>query len=252
MNNTLLPAILLSLCCLSTIVCLVFGLRIVLARGALGGQSRVLRTMLLLLGGWILLLGVLAARGAFADFSKLPPRPGIVMLLPLPVVLWIAFSKRGKELLQHTPPHWILYLQSFRIIVELMLWLSVLKSLLPVQMSFEGRNFDILSGLFAIPVGYYCFVKKSWPSWIVLLYNVGGLLLLLNAVAIAVLSMPTPLRVFHNEPAVTLVVHFPFIYLPGFLVPLAYTLHIFSLRQWAMSRRTARYTSRSMIPPVKG
>jgi len=254
MNNTLLPTVLLSLCCLFCIVFLVFGLRSVLARTSWdkGRQARVLRTASLLLSGWILLLGWLALRGFFADFSALPPRQGIAMLIPLPVVLWIAFSKGGKELLQHTPPQWILYLQSFRIIVELMLWVSVLDRLLPVQVSLEGRNFDILSGLFAIPVGYYCFVKKSWPSWVVLLYNTAGLLLLLNAVAIAVLSMPTPLRQFHNEPAVTLIVHFPFIYLPGFLVPVAYTLHIFSLRQWAMSRSTARYTGRSMPPPIKG
>lgn len=243
MNNTLFPAVLLSLCCLLCIVFLVFGLRSVLARtfGDEGRQSRTLRTVLLLLGGWMLLLGVLALRGAFADFSKIPPRPGIAMLLPLPVILWIAFSKRGKELLKHTPPHWVLYLQSFRIIVELVLWLCVVDRLLPVQMSFEGRNFDILSGLLAIPVGYYCFVKKSCPSWVVPVYNVGGLLLLLNVVSIAVLSMPTPLRVFHNEPANTLIVKFPFIYLPGFLVPLAYTLHIFSLRQWVMSRSAAGY-----------
>lgn len=250
MNNTLLPAILISLCCILAIASLVFVLRSALARSSLRGQPRILRTVLVLLGGWMLLLGVLASRGVFADFSKLPPRPGIAMLLPLPVVLWVVFSGSGKELLRNIPPQWILYFQSFRIVVELMLWASVLNGLLPVQVSFEGRNFDILSGLFAIPVGYYCFVKKSWPSWVVLLYNIAGLLLLVNAVAIAVLSMPTPLRMFHNEPAVTLIVHFPFIYLPAFLVPLAYTLHIFSLRQWAMSRATARYTSRSVLPPI--
>jgi len=149
------------------------------------------------------------------------------MLLPLPVVLLIVSSKGGKELLRTIPPHWIVYLQSFRIVVEITLWLSVVRGLLPVQMSFEGRNFDILSGLFAIPVGYYCLVKKSWPSWTVLLYNIGGLLLLLNIVLIAVFSMPTPLRLFHNEPANTLIGQFPFIFLPVLLVPLAYTLHIF-------------------------
>jgi len=61
--------------------------------------------------------------------------------------------------------------------------------------------------------------------------------LLVNVLVIAVLSMPTPLRVFHNEPANTLLAYFPYIYLPGVLVPLAYTLHIFSLRQWVFARR---------------
>jgi len=48
---------------------------------------------------------------------------------------------------------------------------------------------------------------------------------------IAVLSMPTPIRYFMNEPANTLVAEFPFILLPAVLVPMAYTMNIFSLRQ---------------------
>jgi hypothetical protein len=34
-----------------------------------------------------------------------------------------------------------------------------------------------------------------------------------------------------NEPANTLVAGFPYIVLPGILVPIAYSMHIFSLRQ---------------------
>jgi hypothetical protein len=236
MNN--LPSILLGLCCLAGITTLLYGLRKALERSSWdkSRQLGVFRTTLILLTAWVLLLGALSLNGFFADFSKLPPRPGLAMLLPLPIVLWIAFSKRGGELLRNIPLHWPIYLQSFRILVEITLWLSVRNGSVPVQMSLEGRNFDILTGLFAIPVGYYCFVKKSAPSWLALVYNIGGILLLLNVVVIAVLSMPTPLRAFHNEPANTLVGHFPFIYLPGLLVPMAYSLHILSLRQWVLLR----------------
>jgi hypothetical protein len=108
-------------------------------------------------------------------------------------------------------------------------------------MSFEGRNFDILTGLLAFPVGYYCFVKKSLPPVAALLYNIAGLILLLNIVTISILSMPTPLRVFHNQPDSSLLTKFPFIYLPGLLVPLAYTLHILSLRQLGMYRHSAHH-----------
>lgn len=238
MQNSILPSILLGLCCLVCVLLLLIGLR-----RALEGspwerqrQSRIFTITLILLTAWIVLLGVLAGNGFFADFSKLPPRPGFALQLPLLVVLWIAFSKKTKILLQHTPLHWPIYLQSFRIVVEIVIWLCVKDGSFPIQMSFEGRNFDILSGLFALPVGYYCYVKKSAPSWIALLYNIGGLLLLVNITVIAILSMPTPMRVFHNEPANTLVGYFPFIYLPGLLMPLAFALHIFSLRQWAMTR----------------
>jgi hypothetical protein len=180
----------------------------------------------------------LSIRGFFADFSALPPRLILALLPPLFLVLLFIRSKAGKQVLQHIQPQWLIYLQSFRIPVEIALWLLVRNGILPVQMSFEGRNFDILTGLLAFPVGYYCFVKKTWPPVIAVLYNMAGLVLLLNIVTISTLSMPTPLRVFHNQPDSSLLTRFPFIYLPGVLVPLAYTLHILSLRQAGMYRRT--------------
>jgi hypothetical protein len=189
-----------------------------------------------LLFAWLVLLGILATRGFFSDFSRLPPRLIIPLLTPLPVVLLFMRSKTGKQFLQSIRPQRVIYLQSFRILVEITLWLGVRNGSLPVQMSFEGRNFDILAGLLAFPVGYYCFVKKSWPPVVALLYNIGGLMLLLNIVTITALSLPTPLRVFHNQPDSSLVTTFPFIYLPGLLVPLAYALHIISIQQWNMLR----------------
>ena len=189
-----------------------------------------------LLLAWLVLLGILAARGFFSDFTRLPPRLIISLLTPLPFVLLFMRAKPGKQFLLNIKPEYVIYLQSFRILVEIALWVGVRNGSLPVQMSFEGRNFDILVGLFAFPVGYYCFVKKTWPSVVVLLYNIGGLILLLNIVIITALSLPTPLRVFHNEPDSSLVTTFPFIYLPGLLVPLAYTLHLISIRQWKLLR----------------
>lgn len=196
------------------------------------------RTTILLIA-WLLLLGILSIRGFFTNFSQLPPRLSFALLLPLPLVLLFIRSRAGKQVLQQIQPQWLIYLQSFRILVEIALWLLVRNGALPVQMSFEGRNFDIIAGLLAFPVGYYCFVKKSWPPVVAILYNIAGLALLLNIVTISVLSMPTPLRVFHNQPDSSLLTKFPFIYLPGLLVPLAYTLHILSLRQLGMYRRAA-------------
>jgi hypothetical protein len=199
----------------------------------------IFRTTIVVLIAWLILLGILSIRGFFSEFTRLPPRLAFALLIPLPVVLLFTRSKAGKQFLRHVQPRWLIYLQSFRILVEIALWVLVRKGALPVQMSFEGRNFDILTGLLAIPVGYYCFVKKSWPPVTALLYNIAGLVLLLNIVTISTLSMPTPLRAFHNQPDSSLITRFPFIYLPGLLVPFAYTLHILSIRQW---RLYGRYT----------
>lgn len=245
MFHPLFPAILLAACTLVVYTIFWIGLYKVLTHTPFLAQPpwpgsrrvKVFTSSLTLFIAWMVLLGVLSANGFFADFSRLPPRIPLALLAPLPVVLAIAFSGAGTALLRRIPPQLFILLQSFRVIVEITLWLCVVDKALPIQMSLEGRNFDILSGLLALPVGYYCFIKKSWPSRIALYYNMAGVLLLLNVVVIAALSLPGPLRYFHNEPPNTLVAQFPFIYLPGLLVPLAYTLHIFSLRQWSLLRQ---------------
>ena len=49
----------------------------------------------------------------------------------------------GITLLQVMPPHWPIYAQSIRIVVELIIFLAVLNRMMPVQLSLEGRNFDV-------------------------------------------------------------------------------------------------------------
>ena len=48
---------------------------------------------------WTGLLTFLSCKGFFSDFSKLPPRPALAILIPLPFVLLIAFSKKGNATL---------------------------------------------------------------------------------------------------------------------------------------------------------
>jgi hypothetical protein len=115
--------------------------------------------------------------------------------------------------------------------VEVLLWMLFLQNLVPVQMTFEGRNLDILAGIFGPIVGYFCLHKKSLSKSVAVIYNIVSLALLINIVATAILSTPYPFRVFMNEPANIIVAYFPFVLLPSFLVPLAYFIHLISLRQ---------------------
>ena len=221
---------------LLTFICLAFiimGLYSALKRTGWSRSRRIniylVTTILIVL--WTALLAVLSIKGFFSDFSKLPPRPVLAMLIPLPVIIIIAFSKTGKQLLMSVPPQWLLFMQSFRIIVELLLLFAFMAGKLPVQMTFEGRNFDVITGILALPVGYLLARKKTYASKLAIGFNIIGIALLVNILVIAVLSMPTSIRYFMNEPSNTLVASFPFILLPGILVPIAYTMHIFSLRQ---------------------
>jgi hypothetical protein len=200
-------------------------------------QQAVFFRALAALVAWAMILAGLALAGFFANFAALPPRIPLSMVVPLVVMAVLVFSRGGTTLLQVMPPHWPLYAQTIRIGVELVILVAVLNRLMPIQLSIEGRNFDIVTGLLAVPVGYYVFVVRRWPRWVAVVYHLMGMGLLVNVLALSFLSMPTPMRVFFNEPANTLITQFPFIYLPGMLVPLAFSLHIVSLRQMAVLRR---------------
>ena len=183
--------------------------------------------------GWALFLLAVSATGFFADFSGFPPRIIIVLSIPLIATLIFTFSSGLRELLPLIPARSLLRLQVFRVFVELLLWACFVQNLLPVQMTFEGRNFDIVSGILGPLVAYYF----SHSRKVMVAYNLVGLVLLINIVATAILSLPTPFRVFMNEPSNTLVAHPPFILLPGLLVPLAYGLHFLSFRQLSLLKK---------------
>ena len=185
---------------------------------------------------WGTTLTVLSLSGFLNEFSMFPPRMFIVLIIPLFTIIFLAFSKTLTVILSAIPPQWLIYIQSFRVIVEVLLWILFIDHLLPVQMTFEGQNWDILVGITAPVIGYLCFHGGRYRRNVAIIWNVSGLLLLLNIVVIAILSMPTPARVFTNEPANTIIAIFPFVFLPGILVPVAYTMHIFSLKQLLASK----------------
>ncbi|MDO8479554.1 MAG: hypothetical protein Q7W02_25840 [Candidatus Rokubacteria bacterium] len=186
---------------------------------------------MLVITAWVALLGYLSLGGYFADFRSLPPRILPALLLPLLAGFVLLRSAGARDLLSRTPPQWPIYAQSFRVVMELILWLLFLQHRVPAIMTFEGRNADILVGLTAIPVGYLCFVRNTWSPRVALWWNVAGILILLNVVVHAQLSTPSPLRVFVTDPPVTFIAYWPYILLPGFLVPLAWLLHAASLIQ---------------------
>ncbi len=188
----------------------------------------------LLLVAWAAVSAALSISGFLSDFSTFPPRMMIVLLVPLLVVLFFTFSARSDIFLKKIPAAWIVFMQSFRVVVELFLWWAFLDDLLPRQMTFEGRNFDILAGLTAPIVAVFWLGYHRRKPILVIIWNVMGLVLLFNIVIIALLSMPTPARYFMNEPANTLVATFPWVWLPALLVILALALHLLSIKQMLM------------------
>jgi hypothetical protein len=180
---------------------------------------------------WLVFTLIISLSGLLTDFTAMPPRFLLIVAPPLVFILVLVSSKQFTELTEHFNVFWLVYAQSFRLLMEFILWLLYRYNVIPVQMTFEGRNWDVLIGATAPFIAYYCFVKKTWPLKVALYWNFAGLALLLNIVAVAILSTPYPFRLFMNEPVNTVVFYFPFIWLPAFVVPFALLLHLVSIRR---------------------
>jgi hypothetical protein len=179
--------------------------------------------------------GILAAKGVLRDFSSMPP-PMMRLLLGLSLAtLALALSPFGRAIAVGLPLWILVGAQGFRILVELLLFGLHREGLVPVQMTFEGYNFDVLTGLSALGVAWL----SRWgriSSRALWLWNLAGLGLLLNIVGIAVLSMPTPFRAFPQGPANTLVTELPFVWIPCLMVQAALFGHVVIFRAIAAGR----------------
>lgn len=180
-------------------------------------------------GVWLMFASMLAQSGALAQWDALPPRP---MLLPLTALVGIAIVARTTpfaRLAIALPLSWPIAAQTFRLFVELLLHAVYAAGDLPVQMTWEGRNLDVITGVTAPLVALAA--TYGAPRWALVAWNVVGLALLVNVVGTAVTSVPGPLHLDWPGAPLTIVATWPFVWLPAFLVPFALFAHVVSLRQ---------------------
>ncbi len=188
---------------------------------------------------FLALVGVnlaLAASGIVARFDRFPPPMVFYFLGMIAVAFAVAFSRFGTLLARQTPLSWLVGFQSFRILAEAVLFTAHRAGMAPVQMTFEGYNFDIVTGVTAIAVGLWLHRRPSVrlaQAW-----NWMGLAFLLVIAFLANTSMPTPLRIFPEDQSNVWVTGFPYLLLPGVLVVAALSGHLVTFRKLAMLRQT--------------
>jgi len=181
---------------------------------------------------WLVITGGLAGSGLLANFEGFPP-PVMRLILPaLVVTALLCGSSIGRGWVERFSLAGLIGFQAFRLPLELLMHLAAREGVMPPQMTFTGRNFDILTGLLAVPLAWLV-ARGRVGSGVVWAWNVMGLGLLVNVVGVAVLSFPGPYRVFMNEPANLWIAYFPFVWLPTVLVPLALAGHLLVARKLA-------------------
>lgn len=196
--------------------------------------------VMLVLFGWMMFLAMAALGGFFLNFDALPPRPAITIIGSVIFMVILLRNKTFHQIAVNVPLHWIPNFQFFRVPLETLLWLMMIENIIPVQMTFEGYNFDVVPALLGPVVGYLVFRSNKLPHWVASVWNVFGITMVVTIVVIATLSIPSPIRQFMNEPSNTMIAYFPFIWLPGFLVPMAIFMHLVNLKQIAHHRKNAK------------
>jgi len=180
---------------------------------------------------WLTIQTFVGLSGFYTITNTIPPRFLLLPLPPLVVIMGLFATKKGRNYIDGLDLKYLTLLHIIRIPVELVLfWLFVYKTV-PQLVTFEGRNYDILSGLSAPFIFYFGFIKNKLSKKSILIWNCICLGLLLNVVANVVLSAPFPFQKFaFDQPAIA-IVYFPFIWLPSCIVPLVLFSHLASIRQ---------------------
>ena len=178
---------------------------------------------------WLAVSGFLAQSGFYLVTDSVPPRLFLTLGPMLATIVVLVSVERSRNFILNMPIATLTYLHIVRVPVEMVLWWMFLGGLVPELMTFEGINYDILSGVTAPFIAIFAVGVKKKRKTLAIIWNFIALGLLFNIVGHAILSAPTPFQKFAFEMPNVGVLYFPFVWLPAFIVPAVLFSHIASL-----------------------
>ena len=183
---------------------------------------------------WMSATWIAAASGALRQWQATPPPFAVMVAGIFALSVAIACTPYGRRLATGLPLWALVAVQGFRLPLELAMHEMYERGVMPVQMSYEGVNYDIFTGTTALVVA--AIVKRGGRGRVtVALWNVLGLALLLNVMTVGILSTPRfgyfgPGRL--NE----WVADPPYVWLPAVMVLAALAGHLLIFRALAGKR----------------
>lgn len=100
-------------------------------------------------------------QGFFLENNTMPPRMLFLILPSIILIVYSFFSNRGKKFIDGLNHQYLTQLHVVRVGVEVVLFWLFIKRVVPESMTFEGRNFDIISGITGPFVAYFAYTKKT-------------------------------------------------------------------------------------------
>lgn len=185
---------------------------------------------------WLTVQSIVGILEFYTVTNAFPPRFQLLLLPPLVFTIVQFSTKKGRAFIDSLNLKTLTIIHIVRIPVEIVLYWLFISNAVPELMTFEGRNFDIISGITAPFIYYFGFLRHKLNKLILIGWNLLCLGLLLNIVLNGMLSAPTPFQQFGFEQPNRAVLHFPFMFLPACIVPIILFSHLASLRQLLLSK----------------
>jgi hypothetical protein len=185
----------------------------------------------IVLASWLMIQAIISLKGFYTVTNTFPPRVALMISPPVLLILLLFITKKGRIYIDSLDAGRLTYLHVVRVLVEFGLIVLFNHKLIPVLMTFEGRNFDIFSGITAPLIARFGYEKKQLPVKLLLAWNFICLALVLNVVVNGILSAPSVFQQFAFDQPNTAILYFPFSWLPSFIVPVVIFSHLVCIRQ---------------------
>ncbi len=218
-----------------------FGLTTLFTIGIFYWAANQSKFTLIILLSWLILQFIIGTTGFYTITEGFPPRFLLLILPPFIFIIGLFSTTKGLLFVDRLNIRTLTMLHVVRIPVEFVLYGLYVYKAVPELMTFEGRNYDIISGLTAPIIYYLGFVKKQLNTKILLIWNFICLGLLFNIVVHAVLSVPFPFQLFAFEQPNIAVLYVPFNWLQSCIVPLVFLSHLASIRLLFNNKGNAFY-----------
>ncbi|MDG0817247.1 hypothetical protein [Bdellovibrio svalbardensis] len=153
--------------------------------------------------------------------------PGIPLFIGSIVLVssWFAFSRKGTQMSLAIPIAFLVGFHVFRLPLELILDLWVEQGTIPATMTWTGRNFDVATGVIALIIAPLT-GRYRGLAWT---FNIGGFLLLLNVIWVAMMSSPVSFG-WGVQPPLQIAFHLPYAFIGPVCVGGAFAGHIILTR----------------------
>ncbi|MEQ9468410.1 MAG: hypothetical protein RLN88_13430 [Ekhidna sp.] len=209
----------------------------VAAPGKKNITSSVVITLLI---GWIFFVSAQTFNGFFTNLSGVPRLPIFVAIPTLTIILLLIWP-RTRAVLMNMPITTLHYMHIIRVPVEMVLWWLAVSRAIPFDMTFEGSNFDIISGISAPFAAVFMVGTRSKSRIGAIIWNLIALGLLVNIVGTAISYLPYFFTPTGGEVANLGVFYFPYVLLPTFVVPVVLFSHLVSLYQLIFKKDQSQF-----------